>query len=319
MNDEKPAPGTGVQFFEVDSEYEGQRVDNFLLSRLKGLPKSRLYKLLRKGELRVNKRRTKPDYKLVAGDLIRVPPMRLAERGEVALAGEGLKARLAESILYEDNGILIVNKPSGLAVHGGSGVSLGLIEALRQMRPEAKFLELAHRLDRDTSGCIIVAKRRSALRALHELFRGVGMDKRYLALAAGEWPQRRSTVSVALKKNELKSGERVVRPAADGKESLTRFSIVRRLKGATLIEAKPVTGRTHQIRVHAQYAGHPLVGDDKYGDEAVDKKMRELGSKRLFLHAWRLNFELSGKRVQVEAKLPEELSKLVDRLNKDER
>ncbi|ROS00069.1 23S rRNA pseudouridine955/2504/2580 synthase [Sinobacterium caligoides] len=314
MSEVKPTPGKGVFFIEVDAEYEGQRVDNFLLSRLKGVPRSRLYNLLRKGELRVNKKRTKPSYKLCEGDSIRVPPIRVAAQGEITSAGDGLLRRLSNSILFEDEGLLVINKPSGLAVHGGSGVSLGLIEALRQLRPEARYLELAHRLDKGTSGCIVIAKKRSVLKELHASFRGDGMDKRYLALAAGDWPRRRSTVSVALRKIEQPTGGCIVKVAADGKQSCTRFEIVERLSGATLIMAKPVTGRTHQIRVHAQYAGHPLVGDDRYGDQEVDKKMQLIGSKRLFLHAWRLNFRVSGKRIEVEAPLPEELDRLLAKL-----
>ncbi len=316
MNEVKPAPGKGVYFIEVDSEYEGQRVDNFLLPRLKGVPKSRLYNLLRKGELRVNKKRTKPDYKVRTGDLIRIPPIRVAERGEVGTAGDGLLRHLNASILFENDGLLIVNKPSGLAVHGGSGVSLGLIEALRQMRPEAKYLELAHRLDKGTSGCIVVAKKRAILKELHASFRGTGMDKRYLALAAGDWPRRRSTVSVSLRKTELKAGGCVVKVAADGKPSCTRFEIVERLIGATLMLAKPVTGRTHQIRVHAQYAGHPLIGDDKYGDPIAEEIMHAKGSRRLFLHAFQLKFTSAGQLIEVEAPLPPELNALLAKIRK---
>jgi 23S rRNA pseudouridine955/2504/2580 synthase len=315
MNDQGST--TGVRLLDIDANSDGQRVDNFLLRELKGVPKSRIYRLLRKGEVRVNKGRVKAEYRLQSGDQVRIPPIRMAEddSAEVAVSA-GLADRLAAAILYEDDALIVIDKPAGLAVHGGSGVSLGLIEALRAMRPEARFLELVHRLDRDTSGCIMVAKKRSALLVLHEALRGDGIDKRYLALAAGIWPKRRTEVSAPLEKNTLRSGERVVRVSAAGKEALTRFSVLEQFADSTLVEASPITGRTHQIRVHAQYAGHPLACDDKYGDRTADDRFRQLGLRRLFLHAHSLTFDWQGKRVTLRAELPADLKAFLQTLRK---
>ena len=311
-----PKPGVGVRLLRIDATADGQRVDNFLLRELKGVPKSRIYRLLRKGEVRVNKGRVKPEYKLQAGDELRVPPVRMAEPDAPPTVSNSLSDYLESSILYEDDGLLVVNKPTGLAVHGGSGVSFGLIEALRALRPEARFLELVHRLDRDTSGCIMIAKKRSALLTLHEALRGDGVDKRYLALVAGEWPEHRHRIEVPLERFELKSGERVVRVSANGKSALTEFRVVERFNGATLVEAKPVTGRTHQIRVHAQFTGHPLACDDKYGDEAADVRFRAMGLKRLFLHARSLSIQWQDKPLKLEATLDPELEAFLQVLRK---
>lgn len=298
-----------VQFVEIDEGRAGQRLDNFLLSHLKGVPKTRIYRLLRKGEIRVNKGRAKPAQRLAVGDVIRIAPIRVAERDAPPQAGEGLLSLLEGAILYEDKALIILNKPSGLAVHGGSGISLGLIESLRQLRPQEKFLELVHRLDRDTSGCIMVAKKRSMLRHLHTEIRENRVDKIYHALVAGRWPNRKKQVDVPLRKNELQSGERMVRVDADGKPSLTEFKVLNRYREATLVEAKPITGRTHQIRVHAQFAGHPLIGDEKYGLDELNKAMRKLGLKRLFLHAARLRVRLpeQAEPLDIEAPLSPEL------------
>lgn len=301
-----------VRLVAVEADYVGQRIDNFLMRELKGVPKSRIYNLLRRGEVRVNKSRAKPDYKLQTGDVVRVPPVRVAVREESAVP-LGLDAGLRSAILYEDAGLLVINKPSGLAVHGGSGISLGLIEALRQMYPEQRHLELVHRLDRDTSGCVMVAKKRSVLKQLHELLKArKGVDKRYLALVGGKWPARKQQVNAPLQKNVLSSGERMVRVELEGKKSVTEYTLLRRVAGASLIEARPVTGRTHQIRVHCQYAGYPILGDDKYGDDEADANFRKLGLKRLFLHAHSLAFTLDGKRISVVAPLPLELEKVLE-------
>ena len=301
-----------VRLVAVEADYVGQRIDNFLMRELKGVPKSRIYNLLRRGEVRVNKSRAKPDYKLQAGDIVRVPPVRVAVREE-SVVPLGLDAGLRSAILYEDAGLLVINKPSGLAVHGGSGISLGLIEALRQMYPEQRHLELVHRLDRDTSGCVMVAKKRSVLKQLHELLKArKGVDKRYLALVGGKWPARKQQVNAPLQKNVLSSGERMVRVELEGKKSVTEYTLLRRVAGASLIEARPVTGRTHQIRVHCQYAGYPILGDDKYGDDEADANFRKLGLKRLFLHAHSLAFNLDGKRISVVAPLPSELEKVLE-------
>lgn len=314
MSDSQNPRREQVQFVTISDAHEGQRVDNFLLRMLKGVPKSRIYRIVRKGEVRVNKKRIKVDYKLKIGDVLRIPPVVVAPKPAEAKLSGGLSDHLEAAILYEDKDLLVVNKPSGLAVHGGSGISLGLIEALRQMRPQAKFLELVHRLDRDTSGCVMVAKKRSMLKYLHELLRGDGVDKRYLALVDGRWPNRRKVVSAPLLKNHLQSGERMVRVSPEGKRSITEFAVLERYAKSTLVEAKPVTGRTHQIRVHAQHVGHALLGDDKYGPVDGNREFREIGLKRLFLHAASLRFKLpdQDRFLKVEAPLSEDLAALLE-------
>lgn len=306
-----------VQLLTIDPDQAGQRVDNFLMARLKGVPKSRIYRILRKGEVRVNKGRVKPEHKLKGGDVVRVPPIRVAEREPQAKPGQGLVRLLEASVLYEDKGLLVVNKPAGLAVHGGSGVNLGLIESLREMRPDAHFLELVHRLDRGTSGCILIAKKRSMLRHLQQAFRekslgtdqGQGIVKVYQALVTGHWPKRRQKVDKALERFEIKGGERIVKVTPKGKPALTEFSVLERYNEATLIEARPITGRTHQIRVHAQYVGHPLIGDDKYGEDALNERLRKQGFKRLFLHASSISFFLPDAEspTTINAPLSEDL------------
>ncbi|PTU75724.1 23S rRNA pseudouridine(955/2504/2580) synthase RluC [Pseudomonas mangrovi] len=313
-----PAPAaSAVQFLEVEPELAGQRIDNFLRTRLKGVPKTLIYRILRKGEVRVNKGRIKPDYKLQAGDVVRVPPLRMSEPDEPAPLAQGLLERLEAAIVYEDKGLIVLNKPAGIAVHGGSGLSYGVIEAFRQLRPDAKELELVHRLDRDTSGLLMIAKKRSMLRHLHEALRGDGVDKRYLALVRGSWPTSKKRVSAPLLKNTLRSGERMVEVNDEGKEALTLFRVVRRFgEFATLVEASPITGRTHQIRVHARHAGHSIAGDPKYGDEAFDREVRDLGGKRLFLHAHSLRLTLpDGTELTVEAPVDELWSATLERLS----
>ncbi|MBO8136427.1 23S rRNA pseudouridine(955/2504/2580) synthase RluC [Dickeya fangzhongdai] len=295
-----------VQFLTVSSEEAGQRIDNFLRTRLKGVPKSMIYRILRKGEVRVNKKRIKPEYKLLDGDEVRIPPVRQSEREELAVSASLDKvSALADCILYEDDYLLLLNKPSGTAVHGGSGLSFGVIEALRALRPEARFLELVHRLDRDTSGVLLVAKKRSALRALHEQLRSKGMQKDYLALVRGQWQSHCKAVQAPLLKNVLQSGERIVRVNSEGKPSETLFKVEERFDCATLVRASPITGRTHQIRVHTQYAGHPIAFDDRYGDREFDAQLADTGLKRLFLHAQALRFEHphTGETLRIEAPL----------------
>jgi len=282
----------GVIFEEVEEDYSGQRLDNFLMSRIKGAPRSLIYRIIRKGEVRVNKGRSKPDYRIITGDVVRIPPVRVREEGEAPPVPEKMATNIESAILYEDDHLLAVNKPRGMAVHGGSGISLGLIEALRVIRPDCKRLELVHRLDRDTSGVILVAKKRSALLALHEMLRRKsGMQKRYLALVHGVWPKHIKEVKAPLLKGELKSGERIVRVSQEGKACHTRFSLERRFEGYTLLNAEPVTGRTHQIRVHCQFAGHAIVGDEKYASDIELRQSRSQGSKRMFLHAFSLRFK----------------------------
>ncbi len=307
-----------VQMIEVDEHHAGQRIDNFLLTRLKGVPKSRIYRLLRTGEVRVNRGRIKANYRLQAGDAIRLPPIRQGESQPPSAPGDRVLKMVEAAILYEDKGFIIFDKPSGLAVHGGSGLSYGLIEAIRALRPEAPFLELAHRLDRDTSGCIVVCKRRSALRTFHELLQADKVEKRYLALVKGRWA-RAQRVDAPLKKNILQSGERMVRVDPTGKPSQTLFRPLTHYQGATLLEAILITGRTHQVRVHAAHSGHPIAGDDKYGDEPFDQMLAGLGLKRLFLHAASLRFTPpEGTTIAVEAPLEPALQTLLSRLTPED-
>ncbi|KAA9001194.1 23S rRNA pseudouridine(955/2504/2580) synthase RluC [Affinibrenneria salicis] len=295
-----------VQMVTVSDDEAGQRIDNFLRARLKGVPKSMIYRILRKGEVRVNKKRIKPEYKLAGGDEIRIPPVRQSTSEEAPVsAGLSKVAALADCILYEDEALLVLNKPSGTAVHGGSGLSFGVIEGLRALRPDARFLELVHRLDRDTSGVLLVAKKRSALRALHEQLRMKGMQKDYLALVRGQWSSHCKAVQAPLLKNILQSGERIVRVNSEGKPSETHFKVEERFAQATLVRASPVTGRTHQIRVHTLHAGHPIAFDDRYGDRDFDQQLAPTGLRRLFLHAQALRFEhpASGETMRIEAPL----------------
>ncbi|PJG59211.1 23S rRNA pseudouridine(955/2504/2580) synthase RluC [Aeromonas cavernicola] len=305
-----------VQLLTIEAEHDGQRIDNFLKTQLKGVPKSLIYRIIRKGEVRVNKKRIKPEYKLCAGDAVRVPPVRVAERNELPSANLSVIQRLESQILFEDDAMIVLNKPSGMAVHGGSGLSFGVIEGLRALRPEARFLELVHRLDRDTSGVLLVAKKRSALRSLHEQLRVKTMRKQYLALVRGKWQAHVKVVNAPLRKNDLQSGERVVRVSADGKPSETRFRIVRQFAEATLVECSPITGRTHQIRVHTLHTGHPIACDDKYGEAVFDERMRSQGLKRLFLHAWMLTFAhpVDGREIKIEAPLSLELETFLNGL-----
>ncbi|MEQ5208431.1 MULTISPECIES: 23S rRNA pseudouridine(955/2504/2580) synthase RluC [Proteus] len=299
-----------VQFVTIDGDEAGQRIDNFLLARLKGVPKSMIYRIIRKGEVRVNKGRIKPEYKLNAGDSIRIPPVRVAEKEEIAVSPKLDKvSALANCILYEDEHLMLINKPSGTAVHGGSGLSFGVIEGLRALRPEARFLELVHRLDRDTSGVLLIAKKRSALRALHEQLRLKQMQKDYLALVRGQWQSHTKVIQAPLLKNILQSGERVVKVSNEGKPSETRFKVEERFEFATLVKASPVTGRTHQIRVHTLHAGHPIAFDDRYGDRDFDAQLVGTKLNRLFLHASSLTFThpSTGEQMRIEAPMDNSL------------
>ena len=304
-----------MRHLTVDENSSGQRLDNFLNRELRGVPRTRLYKALRKGEIRVNKGRVKPDYRLVTGDLVRIPPLRTPAPSDPPTIPRYWAEQLAQRVVYEDGGLLVVDKPSGLAVHGGSGLNFGMIECLRQSRPDDRYLELVHRLDRDTSGLIMVARRPALLREIHRQLREDKVDKRYLALVPGKWPRALKRVDAPLQKNVLQSGERMVRVAKEGKRSITEFSVVERFERATLVEAKPVTGRTHQIRVHAQHVGFPLLGDSKYSNERGEQLCAELGLKRLFLHAWELRLRLPDVgRLELQAGLDEELESILKKL-----
>ena len=304
---------TKVEWRTVLPEEAGQRLDNFLQRVRGGVPKTRIYRAIRKGEVRINKGRVKPDTRLEAGVSIRIPPLRVPEKAEAAGAA-GWRARLRDAVVREESTLLVINKPPGLAVHGGSGISVGLIETLRAMYDTDRYLELVHRLDRDTSGLLLVARRASTLRSLHGLLRSNGVDKRYLCLVSGRWPAHLKRVDAPLEKFALPSGERRVKVAAAGRQSLTTFRVVTRWSGATLVEAKPVTGRTHQIRVHCQHAGFPILGDAKYSDEAALRLASKIGLKRLFLHAASLNFRLEEQNYSLEAPLPKELQRLIESL-----
>nr|VFJ57757.1 MAG: 23S rRNA pseudouridine955/2504/2580 synthase [Candidatus Kentron sp. FM]VFJ61625.1 MAG: 23S rRNA pseudouridine955/2504/2580 synthase [Candidatus Kentron sp. FM]VFK14953.1 MAG: 23S rRNA pseudouridine955/2504/2580 synthase [Candidatus Kentron sp. FM] len=320
---DKSRPGRNVsaQYLSIDANHAGQRMDNFLITHLKGVPRSHIYRVLRKGEVRVNKGRIRPDYRLQAGDVVRIPPLRcaLSSGGPSSAADHPPPAgkvldRVREAIIYEGAGLLVLDKPAGMAVHGGSGQHYGLIEALRALRPEAPYLELVHRLDRETSGCLMIARKRSVLRTLHEALRQHRIDKRYLLLVAGQWQGKGQKIEGGLRKNVLRSGERVVHEDPAGKPSVTHLRPLAIGPLASLLEARIVTGRTHQIRVHAASLGYSVAGDEKYGDRAFNREMHRLGLRRLFLHAAALRFRFpdTGERLHVTAPLPQALTRVLD-------
>ena len=301
-----------VAFLTIDESGADQRIDNFLLRILKGVPKSHVYRILRSGEVRVNKKRVDQTYRLQPGDRLRIPPIRVAERPE----GEFVPA--AEfPVLYEDDALLAVNKPAGVAVHGGSGVSFGVIEQLRRARPQAKFLELVHRLDRETSGVLLVAKKRSALTGLHEIMREGNSDKRYYALVLGQWKNARQHVKLPLHKFDTPQGEKRVMVREGGQAAHTVFALLKSWPEFSLLEAQLKTGRTHQIRVHLAHLGFPIAGDDKYGDFAHNKELAKQGLKRMFLHAHSIAFNhpLTDEPLHIIAPLPPELERFIARLN----
>ncbi|MCE1170892.1 MAG: RluA family pseudouridine synthase [Azovibrio sp.] len=298
-----------VSHIRIDDAHHGQRIDNFLVRSCKGVPKSHIYRVLRSGEVRVNSRRVDQTYRLQEGDEVRIPPIRVAERPAEALVPVGKPFE----IVYEDEALLVLDKPAGLAVHGGSGVSFGVIEQLRRQRPEAKFLELVHRLDRETSGLLIVAKKRSALTVLHDMMREGKVRKRYLTLVAGRWMNPLQHIKQPLYKFLTEGGERRVCVSPEGKPAHSIVRLQQRWKECSLVEVELKTGRTHQIRVHLSHAGFPLYGDDKYGDFALNKQLEKAGLKRMFLHAARLGFQhpLTDRLIELEAPLPPELQAFV--------
>jgi 23S rRNA pseudouridine955/2504/2580 synthase len=303
----------GVRQVEIGPERDGQRIDNALVTLLKGVPKSMIYRLLRTGQVRVNGKRAKPDTRLAQGDTLRIPPVRVAERPAEQGAPQAALAAVADAVIFEDKHFLVIDKPAGMASHGGSGVSFGAIELLRQARPK-DHLELVHRLDRDTSGVLVFARTRAGLTGLQAAIRAGEVTKQYLCLMVGRPNKAKFDVNAPLKKSVLQGGERMVRVAEDGKPSLTFFREMEQYPGARLMQATLGTGRTHQIRVHAAHVGHPLAGDPKYGDKEANKRFRELGLNRLFLHASNLSFELDGRAYGFSAPLPDDLKDVLDRL-----
>lgn len=319
---------SAAAFLTIDEASEGQRVDNFLTKTLKGVPKSHVYRILRSGEVRVNKKRIDADFRLSLGDVVRIPPTRSTsmERPEQSAP---ITSRFEQSIIFEDDAMLVIDKPAGFAVHGGSGISRGVIEQLRLERPKAKFLELVHRLDRETSGVLMLAKKRSALVALHEAIRNNQTDKRYLMLVQGEWLEAKKRVVLDLQKYLLPNGERRVNVVTDiskdkydeRQTSETMFRLLKNYKSATigkfsLLEAQLVTGRTHQLRVQLAHLGFPIVGDDKYGDFALNKALIKHGLKRMFLHSsvTKIRHPLTNDKLSLDAPMPAELSKFIQKL-----
>ncbi len=302
-----------VTFLEIDESGDAQRIDNFLFRHLKGVPKSHIYRMLR-GEVRVNKKRVDQTYRLKLGDMLRIPPVRVARQDEVL---EVYIPAVELPVIYEDDALLAVNKPAGIAVHGGSGVSFGVIEQMRNARPQAKFLELVHRLDRETSGVLLLAKKRSALTAMHEIMREGKSDKRYLALVLGQWNNARQHVRLPLYKYDTKEGEKRVMVKEGGQASHTIFTLQKSWPGYSLLEAELKTGRTHQIRVHLSHLGFPIAGDDKYGDFARNRELAKQGLKRMFLHAQSIAFNhpLTGEELRIEAPLASELQCFIARLD----
>lgn len=305
-----------VQFLLVPERQDGQRLDNFLLRELKGLPRSRIYSLIRRGEVRVNRKRCKPEARLSQGDQVRIPPYTGKQLAATGSPTEKLQQRLRDSVLFENDALLILNKPAGMSVHGGSGVTLGLIEALRQTHPDWMEAELAHRLDRDTSGCLVIARQAEFLRHIQAELRAGAVEKQYLALVHGNWPERLDLIDLPLRKNQLSSGERIVRADADGKPARSRFRVRERLPGATLLEVSLETGRTHQIRVHCQSAGHSIVGDPRYGRKQGDSAA--IRHKRMALHAWRIAFRPApeAEMLRFEAPCDRHFTRLLETLRK---
>lgn len=309
-----------VQMVTVSSEETGQRLDNFLLKHLRKAPKALIYRVIRKGEVRVNKGRAQPSTRVNEGDVVRIPPVKLPDTQAVIAPPRLQIDKLADLVLYEDDDLIVINKPSGIAVHGGSGVSWGLIELVRAFRPQAKRIELAHRLDRETSGAIILAKKTSVLRALHQQIRDSQVSKIYLVLVAGQWPKNTTKVDLPLVKNTLLSGERMVAVSEEGKPSLSYFKCLAQFEDAAFMQVNLITGRTHQIRVHAQAMGCPVVGDEKYGNEAINETYKQKGMRRLALHARSLSFihPVSGQTLQIEAPLFKDFAATLKRLGFDD-
>ncbi len=314
-------PPSKVQHIRITRDEAGQRIDNFLMRRLKGVPKSHIYRILRKGEVRVNKKRIKPEYKLIADDEMRLPPVRYSEHRKRCPPDTVLK-RVESRIIYEDDRVMVLNKPSGLAVHAGSGVNYGVIDALRSLQP-GKPLFLAHRLDRETSGCLLIARDRPAMLSLHKAIHDGEVDKYYTALLMGNWGRGKQIIDIPLQRNGIRDGRRLIQADEKGKRAVSIFYPLREYAGgehattATLMKIRLVTGRTHQIRIHAREIGHPLAGDRRYGNGSFNQEMQANGLQRIFLHAWSVDFPHpdDGRKTQIESPLDEDLQQVLNRLS----
>lgn len=304
-----------VQQRVIDANHDNQRLDNYLISILSNVPKSLIYKIIRKGEVRVNKKRAKPMQKLSLNDVVRTPPIKIEEKEKIYVS-QGLIEELEKKVLVENDEWLVIDKPSGIPVHAGEDVRVGVIEALRYARPEQDFLELVHRLDKETSGCLLIAKNRKALLFLQDLFRHGKIKKTYWALTYGRWEKEQVLIDAAMRKNAEIGGERVVILDENGKSAQTQFTVLKSFNDSTLVSAEPFTGRTHQIRVHAQALGHPLAGDTKYGNKVFNQKLKEHGLNRLFLHAYSLRWDdkHTNKKQEVSVKIPSNLESVLHTL-----
>lgn len=316
VNLSKANSGASVSMHTVDEGSAGQRIDNYLTKILKGVPKSHLYRILRSGEVRVNSKRVDATYRVEDGDKIRIPPIRTAPATQTVAKGTKVQPRFENVVIFEDEAMLAVNKPAGMAVHGGSGISRGVIEQLRLERPQAKFLELVHRLDRETSGVLMIAKKRSALVTLHDMMRANRMDKRYVMLVYGKWTEKKKRITLSLQKHVTANGERKVTVEKEGQLSETIFHLKKNLGDFSLLEAQLITGRTHQLRVQLAHLGFPIAGDDKYGDFSLNKQLQKQGLKRMFLHSAQTTIKhpLSGESLVLSAPLPTELEKFLQQL-----
>jgi len=309
-----------VQFVDISAAQAGQRIDNFLITFGKGVPKSRIYRAIRKGEVRVNKGRIKQTYKIQAGDSIRIPPLRTSDKIKINTVSDRFRLQILDTVIFEDDALLVLNKPSGVAVHAGSNIEQGLIEALRIIRDDCPYLELIHRLDRDTSGCLMIAKSRESLLHVQLQMKNHEIDKRYLTLLKGSWGSEERLIEQPLIKNSVSSGERMVVVAPEGKYSKTVFKPIESFPSAQLTEVILFTGRTHQIRVHSLYMNHPVAGDDKYGHRNFNRDMKKFGLKRLFLHAWKLGIThpLNGTPLAFEAPLATQLENVITKLREQQ-
>ena len=316
MNEPTHPARIGVQAVEIKEDQHNQRIDNFLMRFMGNIPKTRIYRLIRKGEIRVNKGRIKINHRLKVGDIVRIPPVWVEDDTDTVKIPTGLKLEIEQRILFENEQCFVINKPAGLAVHGGSGLRFGLLDVVKALRPDLEYVELAHRLDRETSGCIILAKNRITLTFLHEQFKSGTVIKKYLAGVIGHWNEGSKTVRAALRKNVIQGGERMVEVAADGKPAVSHFSLLQHYPGLSLMEVTLDTGRTHQIRVHAAHEGHPVAGDKKYGDKRANQDLKESGLGHLFLHAHWLELALPDRheKLMVTTPLPENLQQVLTNL-----